>query len=121
MGMSFFVSGGVDDDVHVYSLQNGVWAEQARSPLALAHGGVGVGLSVKPQAAGIATPQDVDQIIRAEIYGRRAKVLECEGPRRFEIGGRELLLTGLRLGCFFTGATVLTQSSRRFHKHITPD
>jgi len=53
-GTEFYVSGGVDDDVHVYALgRNGLWAEQPGSPIALGHGGVGVGFSVKPQAAGI--------------------------------------------------------------------
>src|SRR5690349_12053811 len=54
-GTTFYVTGGVDDSVHAYSLgQNGRWTEQAGSPISLGHGGVGVGLSVPPQAAGIA-------------------------------------------------------------------
>src|SRR5215469_3868163 len=46
-GREFYVSGGVDDDVHVYTrAQNGIWIEQPGSPIALGHGAAGVGLSV---------------------------------------------------------------------------
>ncbi len=74
-GTAFYVSGGVDDDVHAYSLQNGVWAEQAGSPIALGHGGVGVGLSVKPQAAGIAITGDGSKLVVANYYNDSISVI----------------------------------------------
>jgi DNA-binding beta-propeller fold protein YncE len=75
-GQSFYVSGGVDDDVHAFSLgQNGVWAEQPNSPFILGHGGLGVGLDVKPQAAGIAITADGEKLVVANYYNDSISVL----------------------------------------------
>src|SRR5438270_5811756 len=58
-GGSFYVSGGVDDNVHAYSFDaSGKWTEQPGSPISLGHEGKGVGNGVKPQAAGIAITTD---------------------------------------------------------------
>jgi len=75
-GSAFYVSGGVDDNVHAYLVdQNGVWAEQAGSPIALGHGGIGVGLSVKPQAAGIAVTADGSKLVVTNYYNDSISVL----------------------------------------------
>ena len=75
-GTAFYVSGGVDDDVHAYTLaQNGVWTEQAGSPIPLGHGGVGVGLSVQPQAAGIAVSGSGSKLVVANYYNDSVSVL----------------------------------------------
>ena len=75
-GTTFYVTGGVDDNVHVYSLgQNGRWAEQAGSPISLGHGGVGVGLSVQPQAAGIAITRDASKLVVVNYYNDSISVL----------------------------------------------
>jgi DNA-binding beta-propeller fold protein YncE len=75
-GAAFYVSGGVDDDVHIYSLgQNDLWAEQPGSPIALGHGGVGVGFSVKPQAAGIAITKDGSKLVVANYYNDSISIL----------------------------------------------
>jgi DNA-binding beta-propeller fold protein YncE len=74
-GTAFYVSGGVDDNVHAYALQNGVWAEQAGSPISLGHGGVGVGLAVQPQAAGIAVTADGSKLVVTNYYNDSISVL----------------------------------------------
>jgi len=75
-GTAFYVSGGVNDDVHIYSLgPNDLWAEQQGSPLALGHHGAGVGLSVKPQAAGIAITKDGSKLVVANYYNDSISVL----------------------------------------------
>jgi DNA-binding beta-propeller fold protein YncE len=75
-GADFYVSGGVDDNVHIYSVgQNGLWSEQPGSPIALGHGGVGVGFSVKPQAAGIAITKDGSRLVVANYYNDSISVL----------------------------------------------
>src|SRR6267154_2947246 len=75
-GGTFYVTGGVDDNVHAYSLgQNSRWAEQAGSPISLGHGGVGVGLSVQPQAAGIAITRDASKLVVANYYNDSISVL----------------------------------------------
>src|SRR5262249_39167281 len=63
-GTSFYVSGGVDDNVHAYSLgQDGKWAEQPGSPISLGHNGIGVGNGVKPLAAGIAITKNGSKLV----------------------------------------------------------
>jgi DNA-binding beta-propeller fold protein YncE len=75
-GTTFYVTGGVDDSVHAYSLgQNGRWTEQAGSPISLGHGGVGVGLSVPPQAAGIAITRNASKLVVANYYNDSISVL----------------------------------------------
>lgn len=51
-GKEFYVTGGVDDNVHVYALSGAVWAESG-TPIGLGHT-AGLGLGVRAQAAGIA-------------------------------------------------------------------
>ena len=75
-GRAFYVSGGVDDDVHVYALgQNGLWSEQPGSPVSLGHGGRGVGYAVEPQAAGIAIAGDGSKLVVANYCNDSISVL----------------------------------------------
>ena len=74
-GEAFYVSGGVDDNVHIYALGvDGRWTEQG-SPVALGHSGIGIGLSVKPQAAGIAISNDGSKLVVANYYNDSISVL----------------------------------------------
>lgn len=75
-GSAFYVSGGVDDNLHIYSRgQNGMWAEAASSPIPLGHHEVGVGLSVKPQAAGVAITRDGSKLVVANYYNDSVSIL----------------------------------------------
>jgi DNA-binding beta-propeller fold protein YncE len=75
-GTAFYVSGGVDDDIHAYiHPPSAVWTEQAGSPIALGHGGAGVGLSVQPQAAGIAVSGAGIKLVVANYYNDSVSVL----------------------------------------------
>ena len=74
-GKAFYVSGGVDDNVHIYDLGPDGWAESAQSPVALGHDGKGVGLVVKPQAAGIAITANGEQIVVADYFNDSISVL----------------------------------------------
>lgn len=53
-GNEFYVSGGVDDNVHVYEKSAATWAE-SMPPIELGHGNIGLGVGVRPMAAGNAT------------------------------------------------------------------
>jgi YVTN family beta-propeller protein len=87
-GTAFYVSGGADDDVHIFVLgTNGMWAESATSPVNLGHlaGAVppanlgGVGLEVKPQAAGIAISADGTKLVVTNYYNDSISVLTRSG------------------------------------------
>jgi YVTN family beta-propeller protein len=81
-GTAFYVAGGVDDDVHIFTLgASGLWAEQAGSPISLGHQAVppfdlgGVGLEVKPCAAGVAITADGSKLVVANYYNDSISVL----------------------------------------------
>jgi YVTN family beta-propeller protein len=88
-GMAFYVSGGADDDVHVFLLgNNGLWAESATSPVKLGHLAKavppanlgGVGLEVEPQAAGIAISADGSKLVVTNYYNDSISVLTQSSP-----------------------------------------
>lgn len=74
-GTAFYVAGGVDDSVHAYSLEDGTWKEQPGSPISLGHNGKGVGLNVKPQAAGLAVSGDGSKLVVANYYNDSISLL----------------------------------------------
>jgi DNA-binding beta-propeller fold protein YncE len=83
-GTTFYVSGGVDDNVHVYDLGVGSWAERKGSPVALGHQlaacagllGCGNGLAVSPEAAGIAISADGTTLVVANYYNDSISILK---------------------------------------------
>jgi len=81
-GAHFYVSGGVDDNVHAYRLgDKGRWTEQEGSPIPLGHHQAGVGLSVKPDAAGIAVSSDGSKLVVANYYNDSVSVLSRDGDQ----------------------------------------
>jgi hypothetical protein len=68
------VSGGVDDNVHIYGLKNGIWSERAASPVALGHAN-GVGVGVPPASAGIGITEDGAKLVVANYYNDSISVL----------------------------------------------
>ncbi|WP_287761763.1 bifunctional YncE family protein/alkaline phosphatase family protein [Acidiphilium sp.] len=85
-GQHFYVSGGVDDDVHTYALGASGWAEIG-TPFALGHAAVagnplsqgGVGFLVKPQAAGLATTADGKSLLVANFYNDSLSIVPLSG------------------------------------------
>jgi DNA-binding beta-propeller fold protein YncE len=82
-GTTFYVSGGVDDNVHIYDLGGAVWAERNGSPISLGHNnpacaaliGCGNGLAVQPEAAGIAIGADGSTLVVANYYNDSISIL----------------------------------------------
>lgn len=75
-GKSFYVAGGNDDNVHIYNSDaNGIWAESARSPVALGHK-TGNGLGVRPEAAGVAITANANQLVVANYYNDSISTLK---------------------------------------------
>jgi YVTN family beta-propeller protein len=73
-GTTFYVSGGVNDNVHIYDLVSGLWAERTGSPIPLGHT-AGVGLEVSPEAAGIAITADGSKLVVADYYNDSISIL----------------------------------------------
>ncbi len=73
-GTTFYVSGGVDDNVHIYDQGTSGWAERTGSPIALGHT-AGVGLVAQPEAAGLAITADGTKMVVADYYNDSVSVL----------------------------------------------
>jgi YVTN family beta-propeller protein len=70
----FYVAGGVDDSVHIFSHNNGLWAEDGAA-IALGHK-AGLGLAVKPSAAGLDVTADGSKIVVANRYNDSITVVD---------------------------------------------
>jgi YVTN family beta-propeller protein len=86
-GKAFFVSGGVDDNVHVFTLAAGVWAENG-TPIALHHGPAGNGLfqnvpgfgsSVSPESGGLALTADGRTLVVANYENDSISIVDVAG------------------------------------------
>ena len=83
-GDAFLVSGGMDDNIHIYTQQNGAWAESLPA-IALACGKPchpehqGLGLQVGPQAAGVAVNGSGTQAVVANFENDTVSVLDLAG------------------------------------------
>lgn len=64
-GKRFFVSGGSDDDIHVFSRSNGEWAETPH-PVALGHT-AGAGYHQRPMVANLAVTPDGKTLVAADM------------------------------------------------------
>ena len=73
-GNTFYVPGGVDDNLHVFDSKAGVWAERSGSPVALNHK-AGNGLAVQPAASGVATTADGKTIVVTDYYNDSISIL----------------------------------------------
>ena len=73
-GNEFYVAGGVDDDVHVFGKDNGQWAE-AMPEIKLGHKH-GLGIDVKPEAAGIGVTADGKKLLVANFENDSVSVVD---------------------------------------------
>ncbi|MEK8089320.1 beta-propeller fold lactonase family protein [Thermithiobacillus plumbiphilus] len=74
-GLEFYVSGGVDDKVHVYQQSGGKWAEAGA--IALGHT-AGLGLAVKPMAAGLAVNKSGTALLVANFENDSVSVIDLK-------------------------------------------
>jgi DNA-binding beta-propeller fold protein YncE len=79
-GEEFYVSGGVDDEVHIYARQNGNWAETGE-PIRLEHK-KGLGIDVKPEAAGLAVTADGKRLIVANFENDSISEIDLAARRK---------------------------------------
>jgi len=73
-GRYFYVSGGVDDEVHVFARAHGRWSENAAALIRLGHR-AGLGIDVQPQAAGLALTADGKRLVVANFYNDSVSIV----------------------------------------------
>jgi len=89
-GSALYVSGGRDDEMHIYTLTAGVWAESASSPVALGHAASVSGGGVPPTAAGIAISSDGTKIVIANYENDSVSVLQKTAGTWSHVGELDL-------------------------------
>ena len=86
--MEFYVSGGPDDDVHIFVHPAATWVEAAGSPVLLGHaGGIGLG-SFLPAAAGLAVTASKTKLVVANFENDSVSVVDL--TTRTKIGELDL-------------------------------
>ena len=112
-GNRFYVSGGVDDNIHVFARGNGVWAESG-APVTLGHKS-GTGFHQKPMVANLAVTANGRFLVAADIadddlsivdLDSRAKVGELdlrEGNIHAPRAGEDSILTAAENGAVSGG------------------
>ena len=88
-GSRFYASGGADDDVHVFAVDHGVWAESGK-PIALGHEhGVGQnGGNGKPTVANLAVSANGQFLVAANFFNDAISVVDLDS--RTKIGELDL-------------------------------
>jgi YVTN family beta-propeller protein len=82
-GTEFYAAGGQDDDVHVFDLTGGTWAETSMTtdagvvpaPISLGHA-TALGLANYPMAAGLAVTQDGSKLVVANYENDSISVVD---------------------------------------------
>jgi DNA-binding beta-propeller fold protein YncE len=85
-GDEFYVAGGVDDNVHVFGRVDGAWSEAAA--IALGHADAGVGLDVRPMAAGLAVNPAGTRLLVANFENDSVSLIDLTA--RVELTERDL-------------------------------
>ncbi|MFT3927739.1 MAG: hypothetical protein QM778_34750 [Myxococcales bacterium] len=73
-GTTLYAAGGKDDLVYVYQQTDGVWAPSGT--ITLGHGAKGIGLSVGPNASGLAVSADGSTLVVANNYNDSISVID---------------------------------------------
>lgn len=76
-GNEFYVSGGVDDNIHIFNQVSGQWSESS-SPIALGHNDQGEGISIKPLAAGLAINASGTQLLVANYENDSISLIDLQ-------------------------------------------
>ena len=77
-GRHFYVSGGMDDDVHVFRRETGDWSEDAAALIRLGHP-AGKGLKGTPMVAGLALSADGTKLVAANFYDDSVSIVPLSG------------------------------------------
>lgn len=77
-GRHFYVSGGVDDDIHVFGRKGEAWSEDSAGLIRLGHH-AGKGLGTPPEVAGLAVTADGSRLVAANFYNDSVSVIALAG------------------------------------------
>ncbi|HEY2037407.1 MAG TPA: YncE family protein, partial [Steroidobacteraceae bacterium] len=77
-GRHFYVSGGVDDDVHVFGRTGAGWSEDTAALIRLGHH-AGKGLKATPAVAGLAVADDGGRLVVANFYNDSISIVPLSG------------------------------------------
>jgi len=78
-GKRFYVSGGMDDNVHVYAPEGGQWQESG-APIKLGHGKA-TDIDIPPVAAGVAVTADGKRLVAADYYNDSITVVDLDSGK----------------------------------------
>ncbi|HEU5399033.1 MAG TPA: bifunctional YncE family protein/alkaline phosphatase family protein [Gammaproteobacteria bacterium] len=78
-GQHFYVSGGQDDDVHIFEYDAGFWVEP-HPPIKLGHE-AGNGVQTPPVVAGIAVTADGKRLVAANYYNDSVSVVDLDSGK----------------------------------------
>jgi YVTN family beta-propeller protein len=81
-GTNFYVSGGVNDEIHAYAQSNGLWAETG-TPIALGHKPIpndpfsagGIGIEAPPETASIGVTADGTKLVADNFYNDSVSII----------------------------------------------
>ncbi|HET6843979.1 MAG TPA: beta-propeller fold lactonase family protein [Candidatus Angelobacter sp.] len=79
-GQEFYVSGGVNDNIHVFENKSGQWTESAQ-PIALAHG-EGLGLKVHPTVAGLAVNASGNRLLAVNYQNDSVSLVDLASRKK---------------------------------------
>lgn len=77
-GNEFYVAGGVNDNVHVFTRAGNGWAD-AQTPIALGHNNTGLGLGVRPLASGLAVNASGTRLLVANYENDSVSLIDLIG------------------------------------------
>ena len=104
-GANFFVSGGVDDEVHTYARSNGQWAESG-APIKLNHTAIpndpfsegGVGIESPPAVASIGVTADGTRLLADNFYNDSLSIINLSNDAITELQLRPGLINPANQG-----------------------
>ena len=109
-GNRFYVSGGVDDNIHVFARGNGVWAESG-APVTLGHKS-GTGFHQKPMVANLAVTANGRFLVAADIADDDLSIVDLDSRGELDLregnihaprAGEDSILTAAENGAVSAG------------------
>jgi YVTN family beta-propeller protein len=79
-GAQFYVSGGSNDNIHVFAQNNGQWSESSQ-PISLGHAGA-LGVKAHPVVAGLAVNASGTRLVAANYQNDSVSIIDLKGLQK---------------------------------------